>query len=68
MSTNDRSRSTGAGVKPRVENLHRLTNRLWIELPEGTMERAQRNYRYFKNGGRGKTLRDLERSAPRPEA
>lgn len=60
MSTKDRSRTTDRDAEPRTGNLYRLTNRLWIELPEGTMERAEKNYRYFKNGGKGRTLRDVE--------
>ena len=47
-------------AEPRMENLYRLTDRLWVELPEGTMERARKSYLYFKSGGKGHTLRDLE--------
>ncbi len=43
-----------------MENLYRLTDRLWVELPEGAMERARKSYLYFKSGGKGHTLSDLE--------
>ena len=48
------------GSEPQVGNMYRLTNRLWIELPEGTMERARKSYLYFKNGGKGYRITDLE--------
>ena len=38
----------------------RLSERLWWLPPKGTMERAYKGYLYFKNGGRGFTMSDID--------
>lgn len=40
----------------------RLSQRLWWMPPRGTLERAHEGYLYFKNGGRGFTMSDIEGS------
>ena len=38
----------------------RLSQRLWWMPPKGTIERAHEGYLYFKNGGRGFTMSDID--------
>ena len=38
----------------------RLSRRLWWMPPKGTMQRAYEGYLYFKNGGRGFTMDDID--------
>ena len=43
-----------------ADHMVRLTRRLWWMPPKGTMQRAYEGYLYFKNGGRGYTMDDID--------
>ena len=43
-----------------ADQMVRLTKRLWWMPPKGTMQRAYEGYLYFKNGGRGYTMDDID--------
>ena len=46
--------------EPQGTDMVRLSQRLWWMPPKGTIERAREGYLYFKNGGGGFTMSDIE--------
>ena len=56
--------STAKPVTPSPEfqedQMVRLSRRLWWMPPKGTIQRAHEGYLYFKNGGHGFTMEDID--------
>lgn len=60
MAMENPAKSGRRDREPQGTDAVRLSERLWWMPPKGTMERAYKGYLYFKNGGRGLTMSDLD--------
>ncbi|MDE2669406.1 MAG: hypothetical protein OXI51_07090 [Chloroflexota bacterium] len=60
MSMESAAKPVAPSPEFQEDQMVRLSRRLWWMPPKGTMQRAYEGCRYFKNGGRGFTMEDLD--------
>ena len=60
MSMESTARPPVPGPDFQEDQMVRLSRRLWWMPPKGTMQRAYEGYLYFKDGGQGFTMEDID--------
>ena len=60
MSMESTAKPAASSPEFQEDQLLRLSRRFWWMPPKGTMQRAYEGYLYFKNGGPGFTMQDID--------